>query len=353
MSDMESAASDAAPEAIAPVSTPAPAAAPERGEPAPAARVPAEPSASNTDAIKRAFDQVSGAQPRDEQGKFAPKSGEPVQIGGDARPAEKPVDANQAKLDPPQPAKVEAPPAPAADAPARFSPEAKVAWAQAPEPVKAEVNRALAELTTGLEGYQAKLAPLRQFDEMAQAGGTTLPEALGKYVNMENMLRADPARGMVEVCRNLGVDPRQMAEALAGFDPSTARPVQTGPSPDVARLEQQVSELKRSIEEKQVIATLDAFATKAPRFNELADAMAEMLNTGYAKTLEDAYDKATRLHPPPADPAPKATIPVPAPQTRKEPVQISGSPSGSNPASRHPAGSAREALERAFGQVRL
>lgn len=353
MSDLESAASDAAPEASAPVSTPAPAAAPGREEDASVSRIPDKPSASSAEAIRRAFDKVSGALPRDEQGKFSTKSAEPVQIGGDAKPVEQAADGKQDAPAVEKPAKIETPPAPAADAPARFSPEAKIAWAQAPEPVKAEVNRALAELTTGLEGYQAKLAPLKQFDEMAQAGGTTLPEALSKYVNMENMLRADPVRGMAEVCRNLGVDPRQMAEALAGFDPSTARPVQTGPAPEIARLEQQVSELKRSIEEKQVIATLDAFATKAPRFNELADSMAEMLTTGYAKTLEDAYDKATRLHPPPADPAPKATIPVPAPQTRKEPLQISGSPSGSNPASRHPAGSAREALERAFGQVRL
>src|SRR5439155_22610434 len=39
-------------------------------------------------------------------------------------------------------------------------------------------------------------ADLGEYHEMATKGGTTVKEALSKYVNMENVLRADPVKGL-------------------------------------------------------------------------------------------------------------------------------------------------------------
>ena len=309
------------------------------------------PIASTRDALVKAFDTVNRDTPaapidsgnRGPDGRFTSKAPvEPLAGNEPARPAAEPAQA--------------APVAPSIAAPQRFAKAAQDAWAQAPEPVRAEVARMEAELTRGIQEHQQRWEPLKRFDEMARSGGTTLDAALSSYVNMENMLRADPVRGMVELCKNMGVDPVQMAQALAGQQSSG------GTSPEFAAMKAELEAMRaelsgvgRSFTERDTIAQVESFAKNNPRFDELSGDIAEMLRTGYAKDLPDAYAKAERLNPAPVQPAQAAPAkPAPEAQTRKASLSITGSPaSGSNPSSRKPAGSTREALASAFAQVGL
>lgn len=321
---------------------------------------------SISDALSRAFESsgiTEGAEPstpaapvegppRAPDGKFAPKA------------AEAPAEGQQAP---------EAPAAQptAAAPPARFVAAAKEAWAQAPEVIRTEVARMEAELTQGLQKYKTDaeaFEPLRQFDAMARQGGTTLPEAVSAYVNMENMLRADPVKGMVAVCQNLGIDPAQMAQALAGQQTTG------GAAPEVASLKAELAALRqelsgvaqnyKDIELRPVKTQVEEFATKNPLFNYVADDVAEQIKAqkaaGQTPDLNAAYQAALAAHPhlaavaaqTAAPAAPTPPTPDPA-QTRRASLSITGSPSVSNTSTRKPAGSTREALDLAFAATGL
>jgi hypothetical protein len=63
--------------------------------------------------------------------------------------------------------------------------------------------------------YQAMLdreGGLVEFHVLAKAGGTTLAEALARYISVEQQLRADPIRGLETLARKYGVD---LADVLA------------------------------------------------------------------------------------------------------------------------------------------
>lgn len=315
---------------------------------------------SISDALSKAFDTVNQttegqAQPASEgqqrapDGKFAPKT------------AAAPADGQT-------PAPAAEPPATSVPAPARFAKAAQEVWAQAPEAVRTEVARMESELTAGLQKYKESaeaFEPLRQFDAMAKQGGTTLPQALTAYVNMENLLRADPVKGMVAVCQNLGIDPAQMAQALSGQQGGG------GASPEVASLKAEIAALRQElggvaqgyqeIEMKPVRASVEEFAAKNPLFNYVADDIAKAIEAqkqaGQQPNLEEAYKSALALHPHLAataaqTAAPAAPQPDPA-QTRKAALSVTGSPSVSNTSTRKPAGSTREALDNAFAATGL
>jgi hypothetical protein len=313
------------------------------------------PVPSIRDALSSAFDKAfkdddtRPDRPRDDAGRFAPKTDAPA----------KPVEAKPAEAAPEAQPTTEQPVTPV-DAPSRFTPAAKAAFASAPPELQAEIRRLETETTKGIETYKAAYEPVRRFDDMARQSGTTLERALEGYVGMENMLRSDPVKGMLAICQNAGIDPQAMAQALSG------QPSQGGASPEVAamqahirRLEEQVQGVGRTITERDVLSQVQSFAKDRPRFDELSGDIARILQTGFASNLAEAYEIADRLKPAPvAAPAPApASAPVAVPampdpaQTRKASLSITGSPTGSSPSSRSPAGSAREAVQRALSQV--
>lgn len=360
MDDLASGASNAP--------TSEPVSAPETGAAAPSTREALERAFASVDTggdtgaeAPAVVDKPASERARDESGRFAKAD----------RPADAPAKTPAAAQDGEQPAAAPEAAATVAAPPQRFAKAAQEAWAQAPEAVRAEVVRMEAELTKGLNEYRQRFEPIKQFDEMARAGGTTLDKALSAYVGMENLIRRDPVQGMLAICQNAGLDPVKVAQALVGR--TGGQPAQAGEGGEADPRDAHIAELRREIQRlggavnsvgqtvaqqrqqeamRQVTSEVESFAKDHPRFDELADDIAEMLSTRYAKDLHDAYVKADRLRP-----AAAAASAPPAPQraqTPKAALSITGSPAGgSNPASRKPAGSAREALNNAFAQVGL
>jgi hypothetical protein len=159
--------------------------------------------------------------------------------------------------------------------PARFLPAAKEAWAAAPETLRAEVLRLEAELTAGLKKHQAAAArdaSLAEFHELAAKGGTTVKEALCKYVNLENQLRTDPIRGLEIICQNVGLSLRDVAALL-----------RVTPGPDSTH------------------DSVAEFAATHPRFDDLSEDIIFLLETGRANDLPEAYILAERLNRTPSE----------------------------------------------------
>lgn len=290
------------------------------------------------------------AEPKADTAKITSK--EPQQ------PAQKPQEAQE-----PPKAEDEAPKQPSGfrDAPKRFSDDAKTAWEAAPEPVKAEIHRAVKELETGINHYRDAFEPLKPYYEMARQHGTTVQQAMENYTNLERTLLSDPVRGLQMVADYAGINLRDFAARLLNQSPdevasqneSTIRELRS----EISGLKQQLGGVTSTIQEQrvaQVQANVDAFAASHPRFDELADAIAGELKHGY--DLEAAYKRAELLNPAPA--AASAPAPVtPAPQPPLNPAgskSISGAPSaGSDPVSSKAAKSStiREALKRAAAQA--
>lgn len=128
--------------------------------------------------------------------------------------------------------------------PARFSPAAKEAWASVPDTVRAEVLRLEAELLDGLKKHQAAAArdaKLSHFHDRAAQGGMTLLEVLSRYVSLEDLLRADPDKGLEAVFQNIGVSPREWTTKLIGR------------------------------QEDSIAEAVEKFAASHPRFEELSE----------------------------------------------------------------------------------
>lgn len=328
---------------------------------------PAEPTPRG--AIERAFAAMQ------EKNRTAEQSAQPEtqQTGRERNPdgtfkatdaaQQQPKDAQQQVAKPEDAAK---PATTFAEAPSRFSPDAKAAWATAPEPVKAEVTRAIKELEGGIQQYQQAFEPYKDFDKQLKATGQTFKEVFDHYTGIENLLAQDPIKGLDTICRNLGLSIEQVAAHVLG-QPQDQQRTQTDTY--INELKSEIADLKKQIggvtttiqsqQEKALLDQIDAFAADPAhgRFDELSETITKLLTNGMAPNLEEAYTMADRLNPapvvaPPVPAAPAAQQQTASPQTRKGQLSPSGAPaSGSNPASRKPPESPRDALQRAFASV--
>lgn len=251
-------------------------------------------------------------------------------------------------------------------APERFSPQAKEAWATAPDAVKAEVHRALGEMSQGIEKYRGDASQwqeLAEFDAMAKEYGVTVKDTLANYVAAEQRLADDIVGGLDSIAQTYGYTLEQIAAHVLGQEPreQPQQPTQevNALKQHIQKLEQQINGVTTNLQEQrlaEVQSMTQQFASENPRFEELQTHMAEMISTGYAKgetplaRLKDAYTKADRLNPAPE--APKVATPAKLAQTQKGSLSVTGAPgSGSNPANRKPPSSAGEAIDRAFDAV--
>lgn len=345
-------------------------------EKAPEPVVETKPSATVKDAIAKAEAKLKEApkdapkpveaktepKPRDETGKFAStKPTEPAQTTQPAAPVEqKPAPVAEQSSKPTQ----------FSEAPKRFSDEAKTHWATAPEPVRAEIHRAVKELETGISQYREVVEPLKPYMQLAQQHGTTINKALDQYIGLERSLRSPDQNqknaALADVFQTAGVNPREWAAQLLGQSPDQVASEQDATIRElrqhIGRLEQQIGGVTQNIQQQREQATLqeiNKFAEAHPRFEELADDIAFFMKSGRTSDLSEAYELAERLNPAPLQAlAASAQAPViPAqPSADAQPKgtkSISGAPSpGSSPAAkRGPSPSIRDALKTAMARA--
>lgn len=296
-----------------------------------------ELEASPRGAIDRAFAALDDTTARDDKGKFAPK--------------EAPAEAKAEPETTAEPEKVADTTTTFAEPPKRFSPDAKAVWNSAPEPIKAEITRAVTELENGLNEYRQRLEPLKGFEELARQHGRDVNTALAdvkNYVALDLEIQQNPIQGLERICKNIGISLRDVATHVLGQDPNQYLTQQESV---IRELQQELQAIK-SQNEQGLRSQIDAFAAEKPRFDELADDIALFLQTGKAKGLQQAYELAERLNPAPQPEAKKD--PAPPPQPRKGSLSLTGAPStGSNPASRKPPSTARDAIDNAFARIGL
>lgn len=307
-----------------------------------------ERSGSTQEAVERAFDKVFGDEARDEARGETKPEGPNRAPDGKFAPKEAQEAAAEAQAEPEAPKQ----PQPMDEAPARFSADAKAAWAAASPAVRGEVHRMTRELEQGIEKYRAQVEPVRQFIERA-GSPEAFAQAVQSYVAAEDMLRQDPIRGLDNVCKAMGTTLRDVAAQVMGQPAPEKDAVIEELRRELRAVQSQVGTVAQTFEQQRqqaLVGSVTQFAASHPRFDELSGEIARMLKTGYASDLEDAYAKAERLNPAPAPAA--SAAPPPAPQTRKSALSVNGAPSsGSNPATRQRSATTGDAIARAFEQV--
>lgn len=279
---------------------------------------------SRLDALKRAAADVEKANP-------APKVEEPKEVKAEPEAKEPEAKADvEAPIAKEAEAPKETPRRSHIEAPAKFLPRAKELWQNVPHEVRSEMQRVMAETET--EATQARESvkeyeAIKPYAEMARKSGTTIDQALGRYVQMEQTLRSDPAAGFRALAQNMqmtpvqmighimaahNVRPDQLAQHMANAPQeytALARPQPQAQQPQsearVETLEREIAALRQQHENNHVESTIiEPFAKENPRFRELEDTIASFLQSdiipkglSLRDRLAAAYDLAVRISP--------------------------------------------------------
>lgn len=232
--------------------------------------------------VQEAPEAETAKADRNERGQFTQKAGD--------EPAETVSDADPSKANVEQPSKV-------VDAPAGWSADAKAEFGKLSPVVQAAVLKRESEINEGgsrwseeKKGYEETLTPLRA---VAQKHGLDEKTGLKRLLIAQDYLERDPANAIAWLANAYGVN--------LSNDPSnqSQRPQA---DPMFARLSQEVSSLKSSLEQREqaeVNTTLQSFAS-APgheHFEAVKVKMGHLINAGQANDLQDAYDQAVWANP--------------------------------------------------------
>lgn len=316
---------------------------------------PAEPDEpkkpeSRMDAIKRAAEDIEKGgkkeEPEAEKQPEKAEKAEKVEPEGDPKPAaEKPETEAQrrvplsalseedrkAALDrmtPDQRRKYELNQTPAPDI---LIPAAKEKWANVPGEVKGEIARIMKEHDSEVSAAREFIQPLIKYHQMAQQTGTTVHEALERYVNMEQQLRHDPAQGFRALLQNMQMEPTEaIGQILRAFNVNpqalaqhmaqnpqayfTQAPKQAQQQPEDPRIAQLEQRLAQTQADHVRATVIEPFKASHPRYAELEHHIASFLKSdmipsslGLYERLEVAYDMAARISPASSYKAPEPT----------------------------------------------
>lgn len=256
---------------------------------APAPKPDAKGAAPETPAAPR-------ADGRDASGRFAPRAAETTQTQTPAAP-----EAQAAPTGQPEPIQP----------PASWSAPAKAAFASLPPIVQQEIAKREADVNRGFEDRASALKrfePIEQLlaprREMLAARGMDEAGFLKTLFAASDWIDRDPVSALRELMRQKGVTLQHFGvQAPAGQQPQAQLP------PQLQTLAQQVTHLQTQLSQRDqaeraqrlqsVTSEIQSFASDPAHtyFHNVREDMIGLLQSGRAKDLQDAYDKAVWANP--------------------------------------------------------
>lgn len=227
-------------------------------------------------------------------------------VGEGAPEGNTPPEVPEAPETPPAPAP--APGAPDLSAPPKtWKADAAAEWATLPERTRAEIHKREEDMFRGLEMYRGDAQIGKNFSQVLQPYMQILQQHnINPYQQVQGLMQAHYTLAMGT--------PEQKQELFAklaqdyGVDVS-ALPLAPYEDPAVAGLRQQLQQQQNQINQWQqsqqqqvqqkAAQSVEAFANDPANayFDEVADDIAQLLQSGVAKDLQDAYDKAVWANP--------------------------------------------------------
>lgn len=190
-----------------------------------------------------------------------------------------------------------------------WTPAAKAAYAALPPEVQEAVARRELEINNGFRKLQ-EYKGLEDYAEIARESGTTLKEALDRYKAAEDNLDRDFAGGIAQLCEMYQVHPVQLARTFLqafGVAPGTPGQPQPQGNPETQLIVRQLAGMQEQVralvsereraESEAINGSLEAFAAENMYFEDVRQDMALLIKNDRASSLEEAYNKACRMHP--------------------------------------------------------
>lgn len=247
----------------------------------PAPDTGAEPAAATSEL------DASPERPRNERGQFIKADGT---VDTEAEAARTASDTD------PAPDKLEQP-STAVEPPKSWSADVKAEWSKLPPAVQQAVIKRENEINEGGRRWSEEK---RQYDEvlspvrgLAQQHGVDERETINRLLSANEWLERDPKGALTAFAKAYGVD----------FSaPSNSNAPQPQADPRIAELHQEVSGLKSTLQQREIAeakSAIDAFASSPghDHFDIVKEKMGQLIASGQANDLNDAYDKAIWLEP--------------------------------------------------------
>lgn len=271
------------------------------------------------DEIRQAMEAAAAAEaPATDQPGVDDTGSDDDSVSAEATPAETEKSVEQEVTEATKPKAEEAPDVPAKDepkdgvkldekrAPSSWSAKVREKWGELPEDVRAEVLRREESHVNGVRKLQEEFQPVKQFTE---ALGGVIQEAsqLGvapvQYIHnlaaAERALRSGAPEQRFEALMNLadqyGLPLRQYLNLPAGQQPAAQQ--QPAIPPQIQQELEASRQFRQQYEQTTLQRQVEEFATKNEFFEDVRGIMADLMDAGVAKDLQDAYDRAVWAHP--------------------------------------------------------
>ncbi len=257
-------------------------------------------------------------RPHAPDGKFLPKEEKEGRTLREDSPAEaeRPI---KAETQPPTEKPVDVAPAskPAVEPPTSWSLEAKTAYTSLPQAVQMAIQKREKEVADGFTQYQTRyqdidraFGPQRDFQlqQLGKSRGEAISQLFGWHDALANpQTRVQAFRALMQ---SHGIDPStlfpqtgQTQQPDPNTDPTAFvnQIVQSNLQQSLQPVLQRVGSFEQMLQQREELAEakgkLTTFSTDKPHFERVRQAMAQMIGSGYAQDLEDAYQKATWADP--------------------------------------------------------
>lgn len=193
--------------------------------------------------------------------------------------------------------------------------ELQAEWTKLPPPLREEIHRREQNFLDGIKQYRepaafgqaigSELLPhVELFRQMQTTPVAVVRDLMQTWSGLVKGSPQDRANLIRQVAAQFGIDATSLSASATG--PASSA---TQPSADLAPLSQELAQIKQRleadaqerqrIEAEQASAEIESFGKdpKREHFAAVRQAMSQLLLSGQATTLQDAYDKATWLVP--------------------------------------------------------
>jgi hypothetical protein len=245
--------------------------------------VPTEASDNRRELLSQQFDEVAQAEPakfeRDDTGKFASGNDKTVE-----EPAEEPVWKR---------------------APASWKKDYHEVWQTADPRMQEYAWQREEQMRKGVEPLISKAQFADQINEVVnpylqtiQGMGLDAPKAIKALLEADNLLRTSNGQNKLQLFSRLA---QQYGVNLNEVN------FQQGVDPTIYALQNELNNVRGEVngwkqqqeqaQNQQLLGEIEKFSSKVEHFEEARPTMIQLLQSGVAQTLEDAYEKAVRLDP--------------------------------------------------------
>jgi len=245
--------------------------------------VPTEAPDNRRELLSQQFDEVAQAEPakfeRNDTGKFAATNGKPLE-----EPAEEPVWKR---------------------APASWKKDYHDVWQTADPRMQEYAWQREEQMRKGVEPLISKAQFADQINEVVspylqtiQGMGLDTPRAVKALLEADHMLRTSSGQDKLQLFSRLA---QQYGVNLNEVN------FQQGIDPTIYALQNELNNVRGEVngwkqqqeqaQNQQLLGEIEKFSSKAEYFEEARPTMIQLLQSGVAQTLEDAYEKAVRLDP--------------------------------------------------------